>query len=66
MVNRTLENFTTPRRLDSVTNGHISESSEEEEETTTPKEEKMDIDEPGSGAGRTRGTYSSVWLGKLF
>jgi len=52
-LGRTLENFQPPPARTGLANGT---SDSEGEEVKTPKEEKMDIDEPGSGGGRvTRG-----------
>ncbi len=45
ILTRTVENFRPP--------GRASLSDSEGEEAKTPKEEKMDIDDPGSGGGRT-------------
>ena len=56
-LGRTLENFQPPQPRTDLANG-ASES--EDEGTRTPKEEKMDIDDPGSGGGRvTRGSLES-------
>ena len=49
---RTVENFRPPLVRESLTNGQDSEGSGGEE-NVTPKAEKMDIDDPGSGGGRT-------------
>ena len=46
ILSRTMENFQPPRS--NVANG---ESDSGGEEARTPKDEKMDTDEPGSGAG---------------
>ena len=52
-LGRTIENFQPPLNRPNLANGG---SESEGEEVSTPKEEKMDIDEPGSGSGRvTRG-----------
>ena len=50
ILSRTVENFQPPQKGVGMTNGG---SDSEDEEERTPKEEKMDIDDPGSGAGRT-------------
>lgn len=58
LLNRTLENFNRPLSREVVTleNGQERDSDESEDEEKTPKEDKMDVDEPGSIAGRvTRG-----------
>lgn len=52
LLNRTVENFKPPLVRMNLSNGQDSEGSEGEE-SKTPKEEKMDIDDPGSGGGRT-------------
>ena len=55
LLSRTVENFRPPQSRDHMANGQESEGSENEERKT-PKEEKMDVDDPGSGGGRmTRG-----------
>ncbi|KAI9818792.1 MAG: Chromatin structure-remodeling complex protein rsc9 [Pycnora praestabilis] len=57
LLNRTLENYKIPgsRESGNLANGQDSDISGDEV-TRTPKEEKMDIDDPGSGGGRvTRG-----------
>ena len=56
ILSRTVENFQPPRS--SMANG---DSDTGGEEARTPKDEKMDIDEPGSGAGgrSTRGELST-------
>ncbi|KAF2760289.1 hypothetical protein EJ05DRAFT_474178 [Pseudovirgaria hyperparasitica] len=56
LMNRTVENYfaSSNREADMLTNGQDSDDSDQEDKT--PKEEKMDIDEPGStGARVTRG-----------
>ena len=55
ILSRTVENFQPPRS--SMANG---DSDTGGEEARTPKDEKMDIDEPGSGTGgrSTRGELS--------
>lgn len=50
ILNRTVENFQPPQMGLNMANGN---SDSENEELTTPKEEKMEIDDPGSGTGRT-------------
>ena len=50
ILNRTVENFQPPQKGLNMSNGA---SDSEDEEVRTPKEEKMDMDDPGSGAGRT-------------
>ena len=51
---RTVENFEIPPIRTGLANGG---SDSEEEGSKTPKEDKMEIDDPGSGSGRvTRGT----------
>ena len=59
ILSRTVENFQPPRS--SMANG---DSDTGGEEARTPKDEKMDIDEPGSGAGgrSTRGELSTVTI----
>lgn len=52
LLNRTMENFKLPLVRTNLSNGQDSEGSDGEE-SKTPKEEKMDIDDPGSGGGRT-------------
>ena len=53
ILNRTVENFQAPNRNANLLNGGDDSDSEG---VSTPKDDKMDIDEPGSGAGRsTRG-----------
>ena len=52
LLTRTAENFRPPPIREQQTNGNDSEGSGEEERKT-PKEEKMDLDDPGSGGGRT-------------
>jgi len=51
ILTRTVENFRPP--------GRSSLSDSEGEEAKTPKEEKMDIDEPGSGR-TTRGAPTMI------
>ena len=51
-LGRTVENFQPPPSRGSFANGT---SDSEGEEAKTPKEEKMDIDDPGSGGRVTRG-----------
>ena len=48
-----MDNFRPPQSREQQANGHESDGSGEEERKTTPKQEKMDLDEPGSGGGRT-------------
>ena len=55
LLTRTLENFRPPQSRDYAGNGNDSDGSGEEDRKT-PKEEKMDLDEPGSGGRVTRGT----------
>ena len=56
LLNRTTENFKV-RQDPTPTNGEDMADGVEEE-SRTPKEEKMDLDDPGSGGGRvTRGEY---------
>lgn len=50
VMTRTLENFVKPATRDQELNGDVSDTSPEQK---TPKEEKMEAEEPGSGAGRT-------------
>ena len=50
ILTRTIDNFKPPPARSSLGNG---ESDSGDEDPKTPKEEKMDIDDPGSGAGRT-------------
>ena len=52
VLGRTVENFQPPQGRSSMANGA---SDSEGEEAKTPKEEKMDIDDPGSGGRVTRG-----------
>ena len=47
VMNRTVENF---QRKKGMTNGATDS---EGEDPSTPKEDRMDIDDPGSGAGRS-------------
>lgn len=49
ILNRTVENYKQPQK-----NGLANGDSDSGDDAKTPKEEKMDIDEPGS-LGRTRG-----------
>ena len=54
ILNRTVENFQPPQKGLNMTNGA---SDSDSDEVKTPKDEKMDIDDPNSGGGRTtRGT----------
>ena len=63
LLNRTVDNFKPPLVRMNLSNGQDSEGSEGEE-SKTPKEEKMDIDDPGSGGGRTsRGKNITEQLG---
>jgi hypothetical protein len=70
LLNRTVENFLRPtsRETERLRNGdEDSEESDEEGDTKkTPKEDRMDLDEPGSTGRVTRGehcrTYSSAKL----
>ena len=56
LLQRTTENFK-PMGREIMANGKDDEDSAAED-AKTPKEEKMDIDDPGSGAGRTtRGLF---------
>lgn len=48
LLHRSVENFKPPVVRLSLTNGQDSDGSGGEE-SKTPKEEKMDLDEPGSG-----------------
>ena len=58
LLTRSIENFRPPQSREQQTNGNDSEGSGDEERKT-PKEEKMDLDDPGSGGGRTtRGVVS--------
>ncbi|KAL9634765.1 MAG: hypothetical protein Q9164_003894 [Protoblastenia rupestris] len=50
ILNRTMDNFQVPQKGSNLANGT---SDSEPEEANTPKEDKMDIDDPGSGGGRT-------------
>ena len=52
LLHRNVDNFRPPLVRMSLSNGQDSEGSEGEE-SKTPKEEKMDIDDPGSGGGRS-------------
>ncbi|MCJ1477810.1 Chromatin structure-remodeling complex protein rsc9 [Lambiella insularis] len=66
LLTRTLENFKPPQNRDSAVNGNDSDISGDDERKT-PKEEKMDIDEPGSGGGRvTRGLRQAPPQRQLF
>ena len=59
---RTVDNFKPPLIRESLANGQDSEGSGGEE-IVTPKAEKMEIDDPGSGGGRTtRGRHFVVKL----
>ena len=53
ILSRTVENFRPPQRS-SLVNG---DSDSGGEESKTPKDEKMDIDEPGSVGRSTRGEF---------
>lgn len=53
ILSRTVENFRPPQRL-SLVNG---DSESGGEESRMPKDEKMDIDEPGSVGRSTRGVW---------
>lgn len=52
LLSRTVDNFKPPLVRMNLSNGQDSEGSDGEE-SKTPKEEKMDIDDPGSGGART-------------
>lgn len=54
ILTRTMENFKLP--------GRPSLSDSEGEEAKTPKDEKMDLDDPGSGSGRTTRGILSISL----
>ena len=54
-----MENFRPPQNREHAGNGNDSDGSGEEDHKT-PKEEKMDLDEPGSGGRVTRGTVNQV------
>ncbi|TKA79537.1 hypothetical protein B0A49_00382 [Cryomyces minteri] len=56
LLTRTLENFDCPvgRETENLVNGDVSDAGDVEKEKT-PKEEKMDIDDPGSTGRVTRG-----------
>lgn len=57
---RTVDNFDIPPTRTSLANGA---SDSEEEGSKTPKEEKMEIDDPGSGSGRvTRGMLTDILI----
>lgn len=62
LLNRTVENYFRPvsREAESLANGQDKDSDDSDQDThKTPKEDKMDIDEPGSTGGRvTRGETS--------
>jgi chromatin structure-remodeling complex subunit RSC9 len=69
LLNRTVENYNRPLSREVVTleNGQERDSDESEEEEKTPKEDKMDVDEPGSVGGRvTRGRFSRLPFQRLF
>ena len=51
LLKRTVENFRPP----SGNHGNAQDSDGSADESRTPKEEKMDVDEPGSGGRTTRG-----------
>ena len=54
ILTRTVDNFQPPQRSN-LQNGDDSDS----DGVKTPKEDKMDVDEPGSGTARsTRGEWS--------
>lgn len=53
LLSRTMDNFRPPQSREQQANGHESDGSGDEEHKTTPKQERMDLDEPGSGGGRT-------------
>ena len=53
ILNRTVENYRVPQKANLMNGEHDSES----EGAKTPKDEKMDIDDPGSGRS-TRGVLS--------
>ena len=61
LLTRTVENFRPPQSREQIVNGNDSDGSGEEERGT-PKEEKMDVDDPGSGGGRTSRGNSSFLL----
>ncbi|MCJ1392901.1 Chromatin structure-remodeling complex protein rsc9 [Xylographa bjoerkii] len=65
LLTRTLENFKPPQSRDHAGNGNDSDGSGEEDHKT-PKEEKMDLDEPGSGGRVTRGLRQAPPQRQLF
>ncbi|MCJ1319843.1 Chromatin structure-remodeling complex protein rsc9 [Xylographa vitiligo] len=65
LLTRTLENFRPPQNRDYAGNGNDSDGSGEEDRKT-PKEEKMDLDEPGSGGRVTRGLRQAPPQRQLF
>ena len=54
LLTRTIENFKPPQNRENAANGYDSEGSGDEEHKT-PKEEKSEVDDPGSGGRVTRG-----------
>ena len=62
LLSRTVQNFQMTLARDELANGH-EEGASGDEEVKTPKEEKMDIDEPGSGASRS--TRGEIWTGRV-
>ena len=57
LLTRTIDNFKPPQNRESLADESDGSG---DEERRTPKEEKMDIDDPGSGGGRvTRGATST-------
>ena len=55
ILNRTVDNFQIPQKGSNFVNGA---SDSENEGDRTPREDRMDVDDPGSGGGRTaRGKF---------
>jgi hypothetical protein len=65
LLNRTVENYFRPvsREAESLANGQDKDSDDSDQDThKTPKEDKMDIDEPGSTGGRITRGEASLYL----
>jgi hypothetical protein len=65
LLNRTVENYFRPvsREAESLANGQDKDSDDSDQDThKTPKEDKMDIDEPGSTGGRITRGETSLYL----
>lgn len=58
LLSRTVENYFRPvsREAEKLGNGEDRDTDDSDQEHKTPREDKMDVDEPGSTGGRiTRG-----------